>query len=78
MTTRNITLSLPDELVRKAKVFAAARDTSISALVGDLLGQLVGENIDYDQAWSAEEAVMASGPLRVGAITWTRDDLHAR
>ncbi len=75
---RNLTLSLPEELVKKARVLAAQRDTSVSALVGSLLAQAVGEVEDYDRLWAAEEAVMAVGLLEVGPVTWTRDELHER
>jgi plasmid stability protein len=34
---RNITLSLPVDLVRQAKVYAAEHDTTINALVRELL-----------------------------------------
>jgi hypothetical protein len=78
MSTRNITLSLPDELIRRAKVLAAERETSVSALVSTLLNQLVGEIRDYDQTWADEEAVMAAGTLQVGKLTWNRDELHQR
>lgn len=78
MSTRNITLSMPEELVRRAKVLAAMRDTSVSALVADLLRQLVGDVEDYDDAWAAEEQVMDEGLISVGAITWSRDDTHDR
>lgn len=78
MSSRNITLSLPDELIRKAKVLAAERETSVSALVGSLLTQVIGDVEDYEQLWAEEEAVMASGPLVVGPVTWARDELHER
>jgi len=78
MSNRNITLSMPDELVRGAKVLAATRDTSVSALVAELLRQVVGDIQDYDSAWRAEEAVMEEGVLEVGEVTWSRDDLHTR
>lgn len=78
MSNRNITLSMPDELVRGAKVLAATRDTSVSALVAELLRQVVGDTQDYDSAWRAEEAVMDEGVLEVGEITWSRDDVHTR
>jgi len=78
MASRNITLALPDELVRRAKVVAAERETSISALVASLLTELVGDAEDYDRVWAEEEAAMTAGPLVVGEVTWTRDDLHAR
>lgn len=76
--TRNITLSLPDEVVRRAKVLAAQRDTSVSALVASLLEHLVGDAAPYDELWAQEEAMMAEGVLRVGGVTWSRDDLHER
>jgi hypothetical protein len=70
---------MPEELIRRAKVLAAQRDTSVSALVAELLEQLVGEVPDYDEAWAAEEALMADGiGTRVGEITWSRDELHER
>ena len=40
MPLRNVTLSLPDDLVRQAKVAAAARDMSLSALIAELLEQV--------------------------------------
>lgn len=76
--SRNVTLSLPDELVRKAKVLAAQRDTSVSALVASLLEHLVDDASGYDDLWASEEAVMTRGVLRVGEVTWSRSDLHER
>ena len=78
MPTRNLTLSLPDDLVRRAKVLAAQRDTSVSALVGELLTKALHEDDDYDEIWAAEAEAMRAGLLRVGPITWTRDELHER
>lgn len=79
MPTRNITLSLSDDLIRRAKVLAAERDTSVSALVSELLGGLVGDARDYATEWAEEERLMAEGVgLRIGEITWSRDDAHAR
>lgn len=37
METRNITFSLPVDLIRQAKVYSAENDTTINALVRDLL-----------------------------------------
>lgn len=78
MSKRNLTLSVPDDLVRRVKVLAAERDTSISKLVTELLEQAVDDDA-YDEVWAAEEELMAAGiGMEVGAIDWTRDDLHAR
>lgn len=79
MATRNITLSLSDDLIRRAKVLAAQRDSSVSALVSELLEQLAGASADYAQEWAAEERLMRDGVgLRIGERDWTRDELHSR
>jgi hypothetical protein len=79
MSTRNITLSLPEEVVRRAKVLAAERDTSVSALVGELLMQAAGSSTPFDLAWANELVRMEQGiGLRVGEVSWTRDELHER
>lgn len=77
--SRNITLSVPDDLVRRVKVLAAQRDSSVSAIVTELLTELVGSGTSYDEVWAAEEAVMAAGTgMQLGSITWDRDELHRR
>lgn len=78
MSIRNLTISLPDDLVRRAKVLAAERDTSVSAIVRDLLVREVGAPGDYDAMWEREEQLMDEGILSVGEITWDRDELHTR
>jgi Family of unknown function (DUF6364) len=79
MSTKNITLSMPEELVRRAKVLAAQRDMSVSGLVARLLEQVVGEVRDYDEVSAQERRLMEEGAgLRIGTITWSRDDLHER
>ena len=63
----------------QGEVHAAERDTSVSALVAELLTQLVGRVGDDEQMWAEDERLMESGlGMRVGAITWSREDVHAR
>jgi diphthamide biosynthesis methyltransferase len=50
VATQNLTLKLPVETVRKAKVVAAERGTSISALVTEKIDELVGEDAEYQAA----------------------------
>jgi hypothetical protein len=78
VSSRNITLALPDELIRRARVLAAERETSVSALVASLLAELVGEVDDYERLWAEEEEAMAAGALVVGDVTWSRDQVHER
>ncbi len=44
---RNLTLSLPSELIQAAKVHAAKRGTSINALVKESLERMVQPTDDY-------------------------------
>ena len=41
METRNITLNLPTDLIRKAKSYAAEHDTTINSWVRDLLTEVL-------------------------------------
>ncbi len=50
VATQNLTLKLPVETIRKAKVVAAERGTSISALVAEKIDELVGEDAEYQAA----------------------------
>ena len=50
VATQNLTLKLPVETIRKAKVVAAERGTSISALVAEKIEELVGEDAEYQAA----------------------------
>jgi hypothetical protein len=79
VATKNITLSMPEELVRRAKVLAAQRDMSVSSLVARLLEQLVGDVRDYDEVADLERQKMSEGlGLQFGPITWSRDEIHER
>jgi uncharacterized protein DUF6364 len=50
VANQNLTLKLPAEVVRKAKIVAAERGTSISALVTRKIEELVGEDAAYGAA----------------------------
>ena len=58
--SQNITLKLPADTVRKVKVIAAERGTSISGLLAGKLDELLGEDAEYQAArrraleWLAE------------------------
>ncbi len=78
-STRNLTVAVPADLLRRARVLAATRGTSVSRLVTQFLEQLTSDSDDYDEHWEAERALMAEGlPMRVGEVTWARGDVHDR
>ena len=78
---QNVTLALPKRLLRRVKVAAAERDTSMSAIITRLLEDFVSESDDeYERAMREELARMKKGyKLGTGGErTWTREDLHER
>ena len=75
---KNITVSVDDETYRRARVKAAERDTSISALVRRFLGELAAEEGDVERVKREERELRA----RIGAFTagdrGSREDAHGR
>ena len=80
MLTRNLTLALPPDLIREIKVVAAERDTSISAIVAEVLGDLVRYRRGLAAARRRHRALVdrAANLGTRGRITWSRGDLHER
>lgn len=80
METRNITLSLPREILREVKVLAARRDTSVSRLLTESLEELVQKDREYERAKNRSVEMMEVGrDLGTGGnISWRRDELHER
>ncbi len=80
MERQNVTLSLPKETLRKAKILAAERQTSLSALLTETLEEIVAKSDRYEIAKQRQLVLMERGfDFGLGdTITWTRDDLHER
>jgi len=77
---QNITLSLPRDLLRKAKILAINHDTSVSGLLVDLLSDLVQREDQYMVAKREYLATLAQ-PTNLetnGNTSWSRDSLHER
>jgi hypothetical protein len=75
-TTRNITIRLERRTLRKAKILAAKRNTSISRLLAEQIETLVGEDAVYEQA--QRQALLDQGFHLGGQIESTRDEWHER
>jgi len=54
---KNITVSVDDETYRRARVRAAERDTSVSALVKQFLSNLVSDESEFDRLVRDERAI---------------------
>lgn len=80
VSSRNVTLSLPEGVLREAKVVAARRGTSVSALLTGALEELVERESGYMTAKERGLAALYRGvDLGTrGEAHWGRDDLHER
>jgi hypothetical protein len=77
MAKRNLTVQLDDTVIAQAKVVAARRGMSLSALVAQQLTELAEAADRYEQARVlALEAMANSGGG--GAPAWRREDLYDR
>ena len=75
---QNLTIRLDRETIRKARIIAAKRSTSISGLVARQIEILAGEEEDYEHAKRRALALLDQGFDLGGEIRATRDELHER
>ena len=80
MERQNITLSIPKDLLQKAKIIAVKNNTSLSGLLSDYLARITNEEETYQIARSRHCRVLKKGfdfGLE-GKIPWKREELHER
>jgi hypothetical protein len=75
---RNITVSLDDDIYRRARVKAAELDTSLSALVRDYLISLGEEETDFEKRKRLQDEVLRSIVAFRANDRLTRDEAHDR
>lgn len=80
MERQNITLSLPKDLLQKAKILAVKRNTSLSGLLSEYIARMTDEEEAYQIARGRHRRLLKKGfdfGLK-GKIPWRREDLHER
>lgn len=77
MARANLTLQLDAEVIRRARIVAAKRGTSVSALAATQLKELVEEDERLELARGRAEGILRKVSSR-GGRSWTRDELHDR
>jgi hypothetical protein len=80
MERQNITLSLPKDLLQKAKILAVKKNTSLSGLLSDFIARMTNEEEAYQMAQTRHRRLLKKGfdfGLK-GKIPWKREDLHER
>ncbi|MFO7538869.1 MAG: CopG family transcriptional regulator [Chloroflexota bacterium] len=80
MEMQNVTLSLPKETLRQAKIIAIKQNKSLSALLTQTLTDVVIETDRYQTAKERHLAWLEAAPDlgSGGQVTWTREELHER
>ena len=75
---KNITVSLPEPVYRRARVRAAERDTSVSALVREFLMKLGNEESDFERRKRLQDEVLASVRSFSAGDRLARPEAHRR
>lgn len=75
---KNITVSLPDEVYRRARIRAAELDKSVSALVREFLLQLGEEESDFDRRARLQDEILATITKFRASDRLRRDAVHER
>ena len=75
---QNITLSVDKDIIKKGKVIAAEKDTSVSKMLSEQLRQLVEDKEKYETAKRSALQTLKKGYHLGGKITWKREDLYDR
>ncbi len=75
---QNVTVSLNVQIIRKAKILAAKRSTSISSMIAQQIEALVNEDEVQQRAASSAIARMERGLRLGGGKLVGREELHER
>jgi plasmid stability protein len=75
---KNITVSVPDEVYRDARIRAAERGTSVSALVGEFLHSLSEQESEFARLEAQQREVQAEIERFRGGDRLDRDAIHTR
>ena len=77
-SVKNLTVTVPDEVYRRARIRAAEEGTSVSSLVTDFLRTLSAEEERFARLEKLQsDVVRAAGPFSAGDRV-ARDDVHDR
>ena len=74
----NLTITIDDEILRRARVRAMEQNTSVNSLVRDYLAAFAAIGTTWDQATDAILRLSAQSKSGRGDRHWTRDELHER
>ena len=74
----NLTITVDDEVLRRARIRALERGVSVNALLRDYLEAFTGSRGSRDRAVRSLLELAERTASGRGEQTWTRDELHER
>ncbi len=74
----NLTISVDEDIVRRARIRALEQGTSVNAVLREMLAAYAGAKSEQAAAAADLVAMSVASKSRRGGKTWTRDDLHER
>jgi hypothetical protein len=77
-SVKNVTVSLPDEVYRKARIKAAERSTSLSAMVKQFLESLAEDEGEFKKLERLQEQSYAEIERFQASRRLTREELYRR
>lgn len=76
--TKNITLTVDEEILKHVRIYAAERRTSVNAMVRDYLAGLVAREREADDAREALLKLARAKRGDMGSQKWDRESLYDR
>lgn len=75
---QNITLSLEKDLIKRGKIIASKKETSLSRLLSDFLKEIINEEERYALAKRKAINTLNKGYHLGGKMPCSREELHER
>lgn len=78
MDTQNVTLSLPKSVLRRMKILAARRQSSVSRLLTQAAENMLAEETEYEAARKRQTRLLEKGFNLGFRKLASREELHER
>ena len=74
----NLTITVDDDILKRARIRALEQDTSVNAVLRDYLESYAGGSRRRQEAVDRLLELSRTSRAGRGTATWTRDELHER
>jgi hypothetical protein len=74
----NVTLKIGKDILRKMRILAAEKDTSMSGLIAEIINEKSTQSRSYEESMKRAIALMNEDFDGVWERGYTRDELHER